>query len=406
MGSKKSDKLLNKYLKGETTAEENALVESWFLEQTSDKSQTFDEPDYWQVKEKLWTKIQEKNAHAQPVKPLWPKIALCAAVILFTGVCIFLFNPKKPSSRLSLPPAYTNDIAPGSNQAILTLSNGSKISLSEADNGKLAEQAGISITKINGRLVYELKDVDVNPGPDQKNLTNIISTPKGGQYQIALPDGTKVWLNSASSLKFPPSFKKQQERQVELNGEAYFEVAKDKKSPFRVITKNQTVQVFGTHFNVNSYNDEENIKTTLLEGSVRVSVHSGHAQPEAQFLKPGQQSSLNSSGKIEITPANIEQVMAWKNGYFHFEKDNLFTVMRQLERWYNVEVIYQGLNSDDEFVGDIPRSVHLSEALKILEYAKSTWVKKTGPWLQQDPAAFHPDKSEWKSPGRFQKIPC
>lgn len=367
MEKRKSDRLLKKYLKGEASAEENALIETWFLEETKSGNEEFAEPDYQQVKGRLWARIGEQNKFVKPARSLWPKVIFAAAAILIAGVCIFLFS-NKTGPEIKHSNSYVNDIGPGSNKAVLTLSNGTKISLSDAGNGKLADQAGISITKNNGKLVYELKESGANGKGGQGNLTNTISTPKGGQYQINLPDGTKVWLNSASSLKFPPGFKGLKERRVELEGEAYFEVFKDKESPFKVVSKNQTVQVFGTHFNINSYANEENTKTTLLEGSVCVSVHSGSKKSEQRFLKPGQQSSLNPAGKMEVGPANIDHVMAWKNGYFHFERDNLTTVMNQLERWYNVEVVNQTQNSDDEFVGDIPRSVNLSEVLKILEY--------------------------------------
>jgi len=193
---------------------------------------------------------------------------------------------------------------------------------------------------------------------------NTISTPKGGIYQVNLPDGTKVWLNAASSIKFPTTFAQLSQRKVELEGEAYFEVAKNKKVPFVVSTSGQQVQVLGTHFNISSYSDEGELKTTLLEGSVKV------VAANTIVLKPGQQSNLkrNGSGGLKVSTANIAQVMAWKNGFFHFEKENLHEVMRQLSRWYDIEVIYEVDRHDDEFMGDIPRGIKLSEALKILSF--------------------------------------
>lgn len=371
MENRRASKLLNKYLKGEASIEEKALVETWFLEETQEKAKEFAQPDYDRVKRKLWENIQQKNNRQRPVKPLWPRIAAVAVILLVVGMGVYIMGNRSSHKVPSSVFYAKNDVSPGSNKAVLTLSDGSKISLTDAGNGKVADQAGVSIRKIDGRLVYELKDVVIKPGSVQTNILNCISTPKGGQYQINLPDGTKVWLNSASSLKFPASFKGLDERNVELDGEAYFEVFKDKKSPFKVLSKHQVVEVFGTHFNINSYADEQSTKTTLLEGSVRVSPANVQVEKQKQhFLKPGQQSTLNniSPDKIDIGPAGLDQVMAWKNGYFHFDNDNLYSVMRQLSRWYDVDIVYQIKSSDDEFVGDIPRSVNLSEVLKILEY--------------------------------------
>lgn len=374
MEHKRADKLLNKYLKGEASAQEKALVETWFLEETQEKERAFAEPDYDRVKGKLWKNIQQKNDRPKPVKPLWPRIAAVAVILLVMGIGVYIISNRSSRKAPSSTFYAKNDVSPGSNKAILTLSDGSKISLTDAGNGKVADQAGISITKIDGRLVYELKDAAMKSVSGHTKILNSISTPKGGQYQINLPDGTKVWLNSASSLKFPASFKGLRERKVELEGEAYFEVFKDKRSPFKVLSKHQVVEVFGTHFNINSYTDEQSTKTTLLEGSVRVSsvmmTNEKKEKPSAHFLKPGQQSTLSNTSpeKINIEAARLDQVMAWKNGYFHFDNDNLYTVMRQLSRWYDVEIIYQIKSSDDEFIGDIPRSVNLSEVLKILQY--------------------------------------
>lgn len=293
-------------------------------------------------------------------KPLWPKLAAAASILvaIFAGLYFYsgTGNTLNPLTAVSTK----HDAAPGGNKATLTLSDGSQISLTDAGNGQLAEQAGVRITKnADGQLVYS-----VVPSDAKELAYNTISTPRGGVYQVNLPDGTSVWLNAASSIKFPTTFAHLSQRKVELRGEAYFEVAKDKKLPFIVSTSQQQVEVLGTHFNINSYEDEEEVKTTLLEGSVKVSAGN------VMFLKPGQQASspVRSAGKVKVSPANIEQAMAWKNGFFHFEKESLHSVLRQLARWYDVEVVYQVDRPDDEFVGDIPRGVKLSEVLKILEF--------------------------------------
>lgn len=370
MKNKRANKLLEDYLKGTTSEDDNAQVESWYLEETSAKTEEFPEPAYDEVKGKLWAKIERQKPNmgkAGKVTSMWTRFSAAAVILLIVGAGIYLASSKL-GQRAKIPVLYAkDDVAPGTNKAILTLSDGTKVSLNDIDNGKVAVQAGISIIKKNGSLIYQINEQQKSSDSQHVVALNSISTPKGGKYQINLPDGTMVWLNSASTLKFPASFNGSKERKVVLDGEAYFEVFKDNKRPFKVQSNHQVVQVYGTHFNINSYSDEGSTKTTLLEGSVKVSSVENQAE---QFLKPGEQSSLNNSSpdKMLITQASIEQVMAWKNGYFHFEKDNLYGVMRQLSRWYDVDIVYNIQKSDDEFMGDIPMSVNLSEVLKILEY--------------------------------------
>jgi len=305
------------------------------------------------------------------VRPLFYKIAVAAVVLIALSAGLYsYFKPVKLSGLKSIYAKHDAD--PGGNKATLTLADGSKISLTDASNGQIAQQAGVKITKNeNGQLVYTIaesgkKEIDYNT----------ITTPRGGEYQINLPDGTKVWLNAASSVTFPTSFANAKNRKIKLTGEAYFEVFKNKNLPFIVVTDKQEVEVLGTHFNVNSYEDEKDTRTTLLEGSVQVRriLHAANqsniAYDNSKILKPGQQSRVSSqpSKDISVEVANITQVMAWKNGYFHFENDNLLTVMNQLSRWYDIQVVYEVNRTDDEFVGDIPRNVKLSEVLKVLTY--------------------------------------
>jgi len=251
-----------------------------------------------------------------------------------------------------------NDIPPGGNKAILKLANGSVIILDSAGNGRLSTQAGATIDKTgDGKLAYNsLKE---KPTEIQYNT---LTTPKGGQYFIELADGSKVWLNAASSLTYPTSFIGK-ERIVVLKGEAYFEVAKNKAMPFQVTVNGMTVEVLGTHFNINAYDDEAVIKTTLLEGAVKIMKGNTSA-----LLKPGDQAQVSSNGNIKvITDADVDQAVAWKNGYFQFRRDNLQQVLRQLTRWYDVDVKYDGLITDMQFGGRISRNNNLSEVLKILE---------------------------------------
>jgi transmembrane sensor len=249
-------------------------------------------------------------------------------------------------------------IIPGGNKAVLTLASGQKIILNDAATGEIARQSGISITKTDdGQIVYSIA------AEDGEILQNTISTPKGGQYRVILPDGTNVLLNAASSLIYPTAFRGA-ERLVQLNGEAYFEVAKNKNMPFRVKSGQQTVEVLGTHFNINAYEDENSIKTTLVEGAVKVSSSSG-----SSLIAPGQQAvfSREGNGAIFRRNVNIDKEIAWKDGMFSFENDDVKSVMRSIARWYNVDVSYKGDMSDIVFSGEIFRTAKLSEVFKILE---------------------------------------
>ena len=244
---------------------------------------------------------------------------------------------------------------PGGNRAILTLANGKTISLTNASNGRLAQEGGISVTKTkDGQLVYATKrgvsDEDEGAG------LNMITTPRGGTYDIVLADGTHIWLNSGSSLTFPSSFT-EPERRVQLTGEAYFEVAHNGK-PFKVITATQTVQVLGTHFNIEAYQDEHTVKTTLLEGSVNVL-----RSNEKLLLAPGQMSVNKEKEPLYIKKANITEVMAWKDGLFIFDNESIAEVMRKAARWYDVEVRYENGVEEKKLFGTVSRYKTIDELL-------------------------------------------
>jgi transmembrane sensor len=262
-----------------------------------------------------------------------------------------------------------NDIEAGENKAILTLGDGSKIILDDAKNGILANQGGNSVLKAaEGEVIYSfLSEVKDPPTVDEHTavIYNTIETPKGGKFQIKLPDGSKVWLNAASSLRFPTVFNGSK-RQVELKGEAYFEVSPDKSKIFEVNTRNQVVQVLGTHFNINAYLDEPTVNTTLLEGSVRVSDLRTNI---SQLLKPGEQSQLSEQIEV-INLKNTNEAVAWKEGYFQFDEADIKTVMRQIERWYDVSVVYEGDLPNYRFGGEIERNLSLLQVLKVLEKTK------------------------------------
>ncbi|HQS51713.1 MAG: hypothetical protein B7X86_10310 [Sphingobacteriales bacterium 17-39-43] len=275
-----------------------------------------------------------------------------------------------PISEIETKPVVVvNDIEAGENKAILTLGDGSKIILDDAKNGILANQGGNSVLKAaEGEVIYSFLSEIKDPLAEDENapvIYNTIETPKGGKFQIKLPDGSKVWLNAASSLRFPTVFNGSK-RQVELIGEAYFEVSPDKSKIFEVNTRNQVVQVLGTHFNINAYLDEPTVNTTLLEGSVRVSDLRTNI---SQLLKPGEQSQLSEQMEV-INLKNTNEAVAWKEGYFQFDEADIKTVMRQIERWYDVSVVYEGDLPNYRFGGEIERNLSLLQVLKVLEKTK------------------------------------
>ncbi|WP_442589171.1 FecR family protein [Pedobacter sp. AW31-3R] len=269
---------------------------------------------------------------------------------------------------------YANDVTPGTSKAILTLADGRKITLDASKKGKLAEQSGISISKTaEGRLVYTVSDSPSDNKDDIKTY-NTLETPKGGEYQVNLPDGTKVWLNAASTLKYPTSFAAARERRVILEGEAYFEVAHDQHSPFLVVTGKQVLKVLGTHFNVNAYGNEPDTKTTLLEGSVGIKQLQGEKD---LVLKPGQQAQVGK--EVEVVDVDTETAVAWKNGDFVLKDEDFKTTMRKIARWYDVEVVYDESAPDDlELGGWVSRKKNISAVLKVMESTGKVHFKVQG----------------------------
>lgn len=295
-------------------------------------------------------------------KNRWLQIAAACFLLLTGGVLYFSHQNKPKTDAGQLMASRKMLIVPGSNKAFLTMANGKIILLSNATNGVLAKTNSGNVLKIrNGQIIYNTLDA-VNANNGQSIGDNILTTPKGGEYEVVLPDGTKVWLNAASSLNYPVAFTGH-DRQVKLIGEAYFEVAKNKDKPFYVNINNVQVRVLGTHFNVEAYNDDENIKTTLLEGSVQISKNNTHS-----ILAPGQQAVINkNSNNIVVSTADIDDAMAWKNGYFIFDHDNIQGIMKKVSRWYDVDVIYQGNFTDLKFGGTFYRSKSVEELLQHLE---------------------------------------
>lgn len=296
----------------------------------------------------------------------WFRVCAAAVFIFFLSTAVFFLFHNKGEAIVAhkenkIQPAI--DIAPGKNNAILTLDDGTSIVLDSAANGALAQQGNIKVLKLNGQIAYN-KTSNRNLG--LKPVYNTITTANGNQYQLILADGSKVWLNAASSIRFPASFAGN-ERKVEITGEAYFEVTKDAKKPFKVGFNDQAggsgeIEVLGTHFNVNVYPDEPDSKTTLLEGSVKIK-----RANEVQILSPGQQADLSSKGIVLKKDVDVQQAVAWKYGFFLFNNTDIYTLMRQVERWYDVKVNFEGNISEDGYSGKISRDVPLSKLLKVLE---------------------------------------
>jgi len=368
--------LLKRYNAGTCTDQEKALLESWYL-QFQGRDFDLDSSELELIKNYSWQEVVKPHQHKKKL-PLWFQYA--AAIIVFSIISIgFLFHNNKDTDQKSIAKKelIVNDLEPGGNRAILTLADGTKVSLDESANGIIAQVEGMKISKTSdGQVVYNIiKEAPFRKADEKFLRYNQITTPRGGQYQVILPDGTKVWLNAASSLKYPEQFDAKT-RQVELSGEAYFEVNsqstfKGERIPFIVNTTSQTVEVLGTHFNINSYDDEKAVKTTLLEGAVKVSSadHSMKHNKKAVYLKPNQQSILNKE-VLNVVDANSEDVLAWKNGYFNFEKADIETVMRQLSRWYDVDIVYNGQVPSGTFSGKVQRDMTISKVLEILAFAQ------------------------------------
>ncbi|MFC0517057.1 FecR family protein [Mucilaginibacter angelicae] len=294
----------------------------------------------------------------------WRRLGVAASFLLLVGFGAYIYSNQKRQvvTKKTIAKTYPkNDALPGSNKAVLTLANGKTITLDSAQNGLLAQQGATKVNKTrNGQLVY----VAGTNADAQAPVINTISTPRGGQYQLVLPDGSKVCLNSASSLSFPTRFTGKT-REVTITGEAYFEVTKNAKMPFRVKSDNTTVEVLGTHFNIMAYSDEAEMKTTLLEGSVKIS--NGTA---SGILKPGQQALLNKAGRLKVlSDVDVDDEIAWKDGIFQFRDAGIDAIMRQAARWYDVEVAYEGKIPQREFTGRISRNVKASELMNMLGYA-------------------------------------
>jgi transmembrane sensor len=363
---KNLNRIIKRYVDGKANEDEIRFVEAYYqhLEKEEGILDTLEKEELDGLVEENYQATLFNIQQSKNGKKRIPFYKYAAAAVLFIGFVLgylYLSKDKVTTQNQVIASGKELDVLPGVDQAILTLADGSKIVLDNAKNEKLVEKNGLTISKTkDGQLVYQVSNVT----PKGSTVAyNTIETAKGNQYQIVLPDGTKVWLNAASSLKYPEIFAGN-ERKVMLTGEAYFEVAKNRNMPFKVESKNQTVEVLGTHFNINSYMDDQTIKTTLVEGSIKVSNAS-----YAKTLKPGEQSVINNFGLGNIFIANnidTDDEVAWKNGLFRFNNAGLKSILGQLERWYDVKIDYQSV-PNKRYNGMVPRKAKLSEVLNMLE---------------------------------------
>jgi len=389
------DRILLKYIREEALSpEETVLLQEWLQagEGREAMIQQFRNETGW-VKDglkqmqqtahsRIWDKVSGRiedegywatGTAVAPVIPLprphrawWRYLAAATVIFAVAGTAFWILQQRSaavPGKPAPAPVAAAADARPGGNRAILTLSNGQQINLDSTGNGVLAAQGNMNVTKLaDGQLAY-------NKASDEKPTApafNVLSTPRAGQFSLTLPDGSRVWLNNASSLRYPIAFTGAS-RVVELTGEAYFEIAKDASHPFRVAIRRgasaSTIEVLGTAFNIMAYDDENAERTTLVEGSVRF-IHAG----ASALLKPEEQSVLDEHGSLKtLRQVNVAEITAWKNGYFHFDHASLETTMRQLARWYDVDVEYASTIPAQEFMGKIQRNLPLSAVLKGLE---------------------------------------
>jgi ferric-dicitrate binding protein FerR (iron transport regulator) len=392
--------LLEKYLTGSLSADEQSALETW-IQANPDNQSLFtrihdgaslqqEVQRFYAVQNRMRAQLEQfiPALTTQPGQTVIPPVhrvhflktawfRYAAILLLICGTALYLYRANIPQNQAAYQEATKGkptDIRPGGDKAILTLSDGSTIVLGSTANGNVANQGSAKIIKLDsGTLAYR---TDAR-STDNEVLYNTITTPNGGQYQVTLPDGTRVWLNASSSITFPTAFVGSN-RLVKITGEIYFEVATNKQKPLVVdVDGKSMVQVLGTNFNINSYGDDGNIKTTLLEGSVKVmrgtstaaDLSSGQQTktPESVFLKPGQQAvQKNTTGIFVVNSPDIERTLAWKNGIFDFTGADFKSVMKQLERWYDIRVQYNGSVPKMTFDGKMYRNVNFSGVLEML----------------------------------------
>jgi ferric-dicitrate binding protein FerR (iron transport regulator) len=370
-------RLIRKYLEGKASNKEKKFIEKYYryFGFKDSPSDSLSEVEKREMESKMLRNIHAEMQQAVDKPTGWNykkinvRLATAAMFAIFIAGIAFLYTYKEKMAKVA-PQTQVADIAPGGNRAVLTLSNGSTIALTHLKNGLLVNQGNTEVIKSDsGQITYraaQTRRKKVAKAYDEIHY-NTLSTPPSGNYQVVLPDGSKVWLNASSSLRFPTAFRGK-ERKVEVRGEAYFEVKKDNAHPFvvQIYTPDGegmgTVKVLGTYFNINAYMDHPSVKTTLVEGAIKIT--KGASQ---ELLKAGEQATIKQKkDQIEVTKINSREAIAWKNGFFQFEGTDIVTIMHEIARWYNVEVSYNS-QPHGRYSGIISRHTRLSQVLQILE---------------------------------------
>lgn len=388
MGNEKAEELIRKYLEGTATPEEEALLEAWYISMAQAQPEVTADLDYSKTGEEMLRSLRAEQGEMglrgigtgqreegtqptvkTPVRRIWPRVVAAASVLVVLAIgSIFVLRKKPGQAVVETPVLAANDILPAGVRATLTLIDGTPVALDSVGGRVLPRQGSSNVRIVNGQLIYDAGQVSGGLA------YNTLTTRPGEHYALQLPDGTKVWLNAASSITYPVAFAGN-ERKVTVTGELYFEIVHNAQQPFRVAVKDQLVEDIGTHFNIHAYEDEPAVSTTLIEGSIKVA-----RRNVSTLLIPGQQAVMGSKDSVfEVRTIDTAAAMAWKNGYFYFDRADIKTVMRELARWYNVEVAYQGDIPKKTFKGKVYRDIRASEALKILAYfgAHSTIEGKT-----------------------------
>jgi len=382
--SGQTEQLLQRYLRDELSREEVQELMDYILQHPvlagelldRDRSEAFSEKllnppalpaaASKRMYERLLTVIRngsvntkEKTTPVRRMSPRWRWIAAAVVTFIIITVAYFWQSWKWKPTRQIAHTTIIKDVLPGKTGAILTLADGSHVVLDSAGNQQIVRQGNVQITNQNGQLTY-----NSSRNSTGESSFNTLTTPAARQYKLVLPDGSKVWLNAGSSIRYPTAFKGKT-REVEINGEAYFEVAHNASKPFRVKTGNIIIEDIGTAFNINAYGDEPAVKTTLVEGSIRL-----HAGSNNKILRPGMQGAV-PQGETSIATNNVDvdEIIAWKEGLFNFNNLDIETVMRQIGRWYNMQIIYEGRKPEGQFSGIIDRNTNLAFILKSLEYS-------------------------------------
>ena len=371
--------LAEKFLAGEASPAEEEQLHQWYDRWKDDEEKVVvtDTGRTEVLREEIFQALKERiNAEkaAVPERRSYKKIvwrSVAAAVIIAFGLLLYHQTAVRIGAAATEQKALAAKhlpVAPGKDKATLTLADGTVVDLDSSGAGRMAQQGNTSIKIKDGKIVY-----DPNKAGDGEMIYNTITTPRGGQFQVVLPDGTRVWLNATSSIKFPVAFAGNR-RVVEVSGEAYFEIAKNPSMPFMAEVKDVEVEVLGTHFNVMAYGEEGKIATTLLEGSVSVSKGG-----EKYAITPGQQVVWKEDGAFHLnTDVDLEEVVAWKNGKFHFNNADIKTIMRQIARWYDVDVEYQDVPEDTRLGGIVSRKEDIRQLLDYFEIAGKVRFKVEG----------------------------